>query len=59
MAPAIASNGQRRPMYSVAIDKNIYELYIANKMEHFSFKSACVIWVAKRLKEDWLVMLWY
>ena len=32
-------------------------LYIANKMERFSFKSGCVVQVAKGLKEDWFIML--
>ena len=38
--------------------KALYELYITNKTEHFSFKSRCVIWVARCLKEDLLVVLW-
>ena len=35
----------------------LYALYIANKTECFSFKSGCVIWVAKCLKEDWFTVL--
>ena len=29
--------------------KALYELYITIKMEHFSFKSGCAIWVVKHL----------
>ena len=38
--------------------KVLYELYITNKTEHFSFKSGCVVWVTKCLKEDWFIGLW-
>ena len=30
-------------------------LYITNKTERFSFKSGCVVWVARCLKEDWFI----
>ena len=32
-------------------------LYIANKMECFSFKSGCVVRLAKRFKENWFIDL--
>ena len=35
-----------------------YALYIANKTEHFSFTSGCVVQVAKHLKEDCFIGLW-
>ena len=28
-----------------------------NKTEHFSFKSGCDLWVLKRIKEDWPIVL--
>ena len=28
-----------------------------NKMEHFNFKSGCVVRVAKLIKEEWLIVL--
>ena len=34
-----------------------YALYNTNKIEHFSFKIGCVIWVVKRLKEDLFIVL--
>ena len=50
------------PSYSQRLRKGYLAIYIAakgvictvitNKMEHFIFKSGCVIWVAKCLKED-------
>ena len=36
--------------------KAFYALYITSKTEHFSFKRGCVVWKAKHLKEDWLVV---
>ena len=30
-----------------------------NKMKYFSFISGCAVRVVKRLKEDWLVVLWH
>ena len=33
-------------------------LYITSKTEHFSFKSGCVIRVAKRLQEDCFIVLY-
>ena len=35
--------------------KAFYTLYITNKMECFSFKNRCVVWVVKHLKEGWLI----
>ena len=32
------------------------QLYIPNKMEHFSFKSGRAMWVAKRIK-DWPIVI--
>ena len=37
--------------------KVIICLVITNKMEHSSFKSGLVVQVAKRSKEDWLLVL--
>ena len=37
--------------------RHIYKLYITNKTERLSLISWCVTRVAKRLKEDWLVVL--
>ena len=37
----------------------LYTLHITNKAEHFSFKSGCVVRVAKCLKEDWFIGLWW
>ena len=37
--------------------KSIYPVVHANKMECFSFKSGCVMWVAKLIKDDWLIVL--
>ena len=34
-----------------------YQLYITNKAERFSFKSGRAVRVAKRLNEDWLLVL--
>ena len=36
----------------------LYELHITNKTERCSFKSGCVVRVAKHLNEDWFVVLW-
>ena len=33
------------------------QLYITNKMEHFSFKSGRAMWVAKLIEEDWPIVL--
>ena len=30
---------------------------LTNKMECFSFKSGCTMWVAKFIKEDWPIVL--
>ena len=32
-------------------------LYITNKMGHISFKSGCVVWVVKHVKEDRFIFL--
>ena len=37
--------------------KALDALYTTNKTEHFSFRSGCVVLVAKCLKEDWFVVL--
>ena len=34
-----------------------YSLCITNKTEHFSFKSWYVVWVAKYLKDDVMVII--
>ena len=34
-----------------------YTPFISNKTEHLSFKSGCVVRVAKHLKEDWFIVL--
>ena len=33
------------------------QLYITNKAERFSFKNGRAVQVAKRLKEDWFLVL--
>ena len=33
------------------------QLYITNKMEHFSFKSGRAMQVAKLIKEDWPIVI--
>ena len=55
--------GPRNKMYpqnkAVLVDNMVlYALYITNKVGRFSFKSGCVIQVAKRLKEDWFIVVW-
>ena len=39
--------------------KALYALYTTNNIERFSFKIGCVVRVAKRLKENWLLVLRY
>ena len=49
------SNYSKRSNAVLAIDiaaKGVYTLYITNKTECFSFKSGCVVRLAKLLKED-------
>ena len=36
--------------------KAFNQLYITNKMEHFSFKSGRAVQVAKLIKEDWPIV---
>ena len=37
--------------------KTFYLSFVANKTMHISFKSGCVVQVAKHLKGDWLIVL--
>ena len=42
---------------NIAAKCDISVLYSTNKIERFSFKTGCVIWVTERLKEEWLIVL--
>ena len=45
------------PSFSNKIYVVLPLVIITNKMKFFIFKSEQVIWVAKHLKEDWLIVL--
>ena len=54
----VASLNQRRLIYPLILQQKVFYVpNITNKMEHFSFKSGRIILVAKRLMEDWFVVL--
>ena len=51
--PGVRQAGRRAP----GLELLFYLLYVTNKTECFNFKSGCVIWVVKHLKQDWLIVL--
>ena len=46
-----------RLIYSTKGVMRALHYYITTKTEHFSFRSGCVIRVAKHLKKDWFIVL--
>ena len=58
MSLVTAEEGQSKAILAInTAVKALYVLYIANNIKCFSFKSGCIIRVAKHLKEDWFIVL--
>lgn len=57
-SPSNETHGLGDAVFTIhIIIKDIYQLYIVDKMGCFNLESGCVIWVSKLLKEDWLIVL--
>ena len=53
MSPVTAKVDQVMAVLAVNVTaKVLYVLYITDNMKRFNYRSRCVIWLAKRLKED-------
>ena len=45
------------PVTFTVIVRHLKQLYLSNKMEHFSYKGGCGVCVLRHLKESWLWLL--